>query len=89
MIEAKSNALKKWLTRSFPVSYTHLRVTNDVDLMTQSFNQSLVQMVSSIVLLMGSIFMMFKTDWHLALTAILSVFGGFALSCLLYTSRCV
>ena len=56
------------------------RVTNDVDLMTQSFNQSLVQMVSSIVLLMGSIFMMFKTDWHLALTAILSVFAGFALS---------
>ena len=56
------------------------RVTNDVDLMTRSFNQSLVQMVSSIVLLMGSIFMMFKTDWHLALTAILSVFGGFALS---------
>ena len=56
------------------------RVTNDVDLMTQSFNQSLVQMVSSIVLLIGSIFMMFKTDWHLALTAILSVFGGFALS---------
>ena len=38
------------------------RVTNDVDLMTQSFNQSLVQMVSSIVLLIGSIFMMFKTD---------------------------
>ncbi len=38
------------------------RVTNDVDLMTQSFNQSLVQMVSSIVLLIGSIFMMFKTS---------------------------
>lgn len=56
------------------------RVTNDVDLMTQSFNQSLVQMVSSIVLLIGSIFMMFKTDWHLAVTAILSVFGGFGLS---------
>lgn len=56
------------------------RVTNDVDLMTQSFNQSLVTMVSSIVLLIGSIFMMFRTDWHLALTAILSVFAGFALS---------
>lgn len=56
------------------------RVTNDVDLMTQSFNQSLVQMVSSIVLLIGSIFMMFKTDWHLADTAIVSVFAGFALS---------
>ena len=48
--------------------------------MTQSFNQSLVQMVSSIVLLIGSIFMMFKTDWHLAVTAIVSVFAGFALS---------
>ena len=56
------------------------RVTNDVDLMTQSFNQSLVQMVSSIVLLIGSIFMMYKTDWHLAVTAIVSVFAGFALS---------
>ena len=55
------------------------RVTNDVDLMTQSFNQ-VCSMVSSIVLLIGSIFMMFKTDWHLALTAILSVFAGFALS---------
>ncbi len=56
------------------------RVTNDVDLMTQSFNQSLTTMVSSIVLLVGSIFMMFKTDWHLAITAIVSVFAGFALS---------
>ena len=56
------------------------RVTNDVDLMTQSFNQSLVQMVSSVVLLIGSILMMFKTDWHLAVTAIVSVFAGFALS---------
>lgn len=56
------------------------RVSNDVDLMTQSFNQSLVTMVSSIVLLIGSIFMMFKTDWHLAVTANVSVFAGFALS---------
>lgn len=56
------------------------RVSNDVDLMTQSFNQSLVTMVSSIVLLIGSIFRMFKTDWHLAVTAIVSVFAGFALS---------
>lgn len=56
------------------------RVTNDVDLLTQSFNQSLVTMVSSFVLLIGAIFMMFKTDWHLATTAIVSVFVGFALS---------
>ncbi|HEO3334419.1 TPA: ABC transporter ATP-binding protein [Streptococcus agalactiae] len=56
------------------------RVTNDVDLMIQSFNQSLVTMVASTVLLIGSLIMMFKTDWHLATTAIISVFSGFALS---------
>lgn len=81
------NAIAEKINR-VPLSYfdsheqgdTLSRVTNDVDLMTQSFNQSLVTMVSSTVLLVGSIFMMFKTDWHLALTAILSVFSGFALS---------
>lgn len=56
------------------------RVTNDVDLMTQSFNQSLVTMTSSIVLLIGSVFMMIKTNGSLAATAIISVFAGFALS---------
>lgn len=55
------------------------RVTNDVDLMTQSFNQSLVTMVASIVLLIGSIFMMIKTNGLLAVTAIGSVFAGFLL----------
>lgn len=85
--ERLRNAISEKINR-VPLQYfdsheqgdTLSRVTNDVDLMTQSFNQSLVQMVSSIVLLIGSIFMMFKTDWHLALTAILSVFAGFALS---------
>ncbi|MGT2948002.1 ABC transporter ATP-binding protein [Streptococcus devriesei] len=56
------------------------RVTNDVDLMTQSFNQSLVSMVAAVILLIGSIFMMIKTNGSLAATAILSVFAGFALS---------
>ncbi|WP_019802977.1 ABC transporter ATP-binding protein [Streptococcus mutans] len=56
------------------------RVTNDVDLMTQSFNQSLVSMVAAIILLIGSIFMMIKTNGALAVTAILSVFAGFVVS---------
>ena len=56
------------------------RVTNDVDLMTQSFNQSLVSMVAAIILLIGSIFMMIKTNGALAATAILSVFAGFVVS---------
>lgn len=56
------------------------RVTNDVDLMTQSFNQSLVSMVAAIILLIGSIFMMIKTNGALAATAILFVFAGFVVS---------
>ncbi|EHI74768.1 ABC transporter ATP-binding protein [Streptococcus criceti] len=56
------------------------RVTNDVDLMTQSFNQSLVTMVSAIVLLIGSILMMIKTNGALAGTAIGSVLAGFVLT---------
>lgn len=56
------------------------RVTNDVDLMTQSFNQSLVSMVAAMILLIGSIFMMIKTNGALAATAILSVFAGFVVS---------
>ena len=53
------------------------RVTNDVDTMSQSINQSISTLVSSLTLLIGSIFMMFYTNWLLAITAILSSLFGF------------
>lgn len=56
------------------------RVTNDVDDMTQALNQSLTTLVSSSVLLVGSIIMMFKTNGIMAGTAIGSVLLGFLLS---------
>ncbi|MGX7776604.1 ABC transporter ATP-binding protein [Streptococcus pluranimalium] len=56
------------------------RVTNDVDNMTQALNQSLTTLVSSSVLLVGSIIMMFKTNGIMAGTAIASVLLGFLLS---------
>lgn len=55
------------------------RVTNDVDLLAQSLNQSLGTLVTSVVLLFGSIFMMFHSNISMALTAIGSVFIGFLL----------
>lgn len=55
------------------------RVTNDVDLLGQSLNQSLGTLVTSVVLLIGSIFMMFHSNVSMALTAIGSVFIGFLL----------
>ena len=54
------------------------RVTNDVDTIAQSMNQSLASLVSSITLFLGTIIMMFYTNWILAITAILSSLIGFA-----------
>ena len=53
------------------------RITNDVDMIAQSMNQSLASLVSSITLFLGSIIMMFITNWILAVTAIVSSLIGF------------
>ncbi|NEW65875.1 ABC transporter ATP-binding protein [Carnobacteriaceae bacterium zg-84] len=52
------------------------RVTNDVDTLGQSLSQSLGGLLSSVVLLFGSIFMMMKTNVLMALTAIFTVVLG-------------
>ena len=53
------------------------RVTNDVDTIAQSMNQSLATLVSSVTLFIGSMIMMFYTNWILAFTAVLSSLVGF------------
>ena len=53
------------------------RVTNDVDSIAQSLNMSLSPLVSALTLFIGTIIMMFVTNWILALTAILSSLLGF------------
>lgn len=53
------------------------RVTNDIDTIAQAMNQSLSTLISSTTLLIGTIIMMFVTNWILALTAILSSLFGF------------
>ena len=55
------------------------RVTNDVDTIAQSMNQSLSSLVSAITLLLGTILMMFITNWIMALTAISASLIGFAI----------
>ena len=64
------------------------RVTNDVDTMSQTLNQSIGTFVSSITLLIGSIFMMFHTNYILAITAILpSLFGFVFTAVVLFKSQ--
>ncbi len=53
------------------------RVTNDIDTIAQSMNQSLATLVSSTVLFLGTIIMMFYTNWIMALTAIGASLIGF------------
>ncbi len=53
------------------------RVTNDVDTIAQSMNQSLATLVSSVTLFLGTILMMFITNYVMAFTAIASSFIGF------------
>ena len=53
------------------------RVTNDVDTIAQSMNQSLATLVSSVTLFLGTIIMMFVTNWILAITAIVASLIGF------------
>lgn len=55
------------------------RVTNDVDTIAQSLNQSLSTLVASITLFIGSIIMMFVTNYILAITAIVASLIGFIL----------
>ena len=49
------------------------RVTNDVDTIGQTLNQSLSQMVTSVTMLIGLLIMMFATSWQLALVAVATV----------------
>jgi len=53
------------------------RITNDVDTMAQTMNNSLSSLVSSITLFIGTIIMMFITNSIMAITAIISSLLGF------------
>lgn len=55
------------------------RVTNDVDTISQNLNNSLATLVTSLTLFVGSIIMMFITNWIMAITAIISSLIGFSL----------
>ncbi len=54
------------------------RVTNDLDTVGQSLSQSLATLAPSVTLLVGSIIMMFNSEWRLSLTVIISSLAGFA-----------
>ena len=77
-ISVKINKLPLKFFDSHEIGDILSRVTNDVDTIAQNLNQSLATLISSVTLFVGSIIMMFTTNWVMALTAILSTLFGFA-----------
>lgn len=59
------------------------RVTNDVDAIGQTLNQSLDNLIRAITLFLGSLIMMFYNSWILALVAIGATLIGFVLMMLI------
>lgn len=53
------------------------RVTNDVDTIAQSLNESLSTIVAAVALFIGVVVMMFVTNWIMAITAVISGTIGF------------
>lgn len=97
IIQKFSNRMRKAIAEKInrvPLAYfdshtqgdTLSRVTNDVDTMAQSLQQSLGTIFSSSILLIAAIIMMIKTNGRLAAVAILSVLIGFIITMVIIAS---
>lgn len=78
-ISTKINRLPMWFYNKTTTGDVLSRVTNDVDTIGQSLNQSVGNLVSSIILFIGSLIMMLKTDGIMTVTAVVSSLLGFIL----------
>ena len=76
-ISGKINRLPMWYYNRNSTGDVLSRVTNDVDTIGQSLNQSIGNLISQIVLFLGSLLMMLITNWIMALTAVAATLIGF------------
>ena len=82
-ISQKINRLPMWYYNRHSTGDVLSRVTNDVDTIGQSLNQSVGNLVSQCVLFLGSLIMMLLTNWIMALTAVAATVIGFILMLLI------
>ena len=78
-ISHKINRLPMWYYNRTTAGDVLSRVTNDVDTIGQSLNQSIGGLLSAVVLLLGSLVMMLLTNVWMTLTAVVASLLGFAL----------
>jgi ATP-binding cassette subfamily B protein len=62
------------------------RVTNDVDMIGQTLNQSIGTLISAITMFFGSLIMMLVTDFYMTLAAVGSTIIGFGLMMLIVSA---
>ncbi|MCL2461254.1 MAG: ABC transporter ATP-binding protein/permease [Defluviitaleaceae bacterium] len=77
-IDVKINKLPLKYFDGTSIGNVMSRVTNDVDTIGTTLNQSVGPLISAIVLFVGSLIMMFWNSWILALTAVGASLVGFA-----------
>lgn len=82
-ISRKINKLPMWYYNRTSTGDVLSRVTNDVDTIGQSLNQSIGTLVSAVALLLGSLVMMLKTNIIMTITAVLATLLGFVLMLLI------
>lgn len=75
-ISSKINRLPLKYFDSTSIGDVLSRVTNDVDTVGQTMNQSFSTLISSLALLIGSVFMMFSKNWIMAGAGILAALLG-------------
>ena len=85
-ISRKINHLPMWFYNRTTTGDVLSRVTNDVDTIGQSLNQSIGTLVSAVVLFLGSLIMMLVTNVWMTVTAVLASVLGFSIM-LAITSR--
>ena len=76
-ISHKINRLPIWYYNRNSTGDVLSRVTNDVDTIGQSLERSIGNLISQVVLFLGSLFMMLITNWVMALTAVGATLLGF------------
>ncbi len=76
-ISCKINRLPMWYYSRTTTGDVLSRVTNDVDTIGQSFNQSIGNLISALILFIGSLVMMIKTNIIMTLTAVGASLIGF------------
>lgn len=76
-ISTKINRLPMWYYNKTTTGDVLSRITNDVDTISQSFNQSIGNLISQVILFVGSLVMMLISNVILTVTAVVASLIGF------------